>query len=141
MNPKVWQYWDPENVLLAMTFSKMSQHHFINNLRRQRSQPAPKRPILHITFQFTEVTNSRCITKMHTAGITGTFLCTLHIQSYSCSVSIRNMLFILYSECTLLPFPKMWHVQYQHINTAQLLSCKTHLTMAKPTLICHTMAS
>jgi len=83
------------------------------------------------------VTNSRWITKMHTAGIPGTFS-VFCLQSYSSSVSTRNMLFIFYSEYTLLLFPKMWHVLYQHVNTAQFFSCKTHVNMAKATLICHT---
>ena len=73
---------------------------------------------LYITFHFREVTNSRWITKMNTAGIPGTILCAVCLQSYSSSVSTRNMLFIFYSEYILLLFPKMLHVQYQHINTA-----------------------
>jgi hypothetical protein len=40
--PEDRQSWDPENALFAMIFSKMSQHHLINNLQGQRSQPAPK---------------------------------------------------------------------------------------------------
>jgi len=55
---------------------------------------------------------------MHTARIPETFLSVLCLQSYSSSVSTRKMLFIFYSEYTLLVFPKMWPVQYQHINTA-----------------------